>query len=260
MYRALKYPWLRLGAAASAAAACAAIILGLLWGSTAEAQPRSSLLEDALRQELQLEDGEPIPMERLGEVEQLLVCGEALMGTLQEHEEQVGFAHDRYAAATSHGDICDDDLALLAQCTNLRVLILDYQQISDVSPLAELPLEYLSPVSYTHLLNSRLGIVMVMGWQNATRNVTATRIPRYGKEGRTTSPMPLLATFMVQNRFIPKGGVISPICVHMMAMMPKWMAGIPKTARLSASMGPRITMTATQSIKQPSTNLSLIHI
>ena len=144
VYRALKYPWLRLGAAASAAAACAAIILGLLWGSAAEAQPRSSLLEDALRQELHLEDGAPIPMERLGEVEQLLVCGEALMGTLQEHEEQVGFAHDRYAAATSHGDICDDDLALLAQCTNLRVLILDYQQISDVSPLAELPLEYLS--------------------------------------------------------------------------------------------------------------------
>lgn len=107
-------------------------------------QPQSSLLEDALRQELQLENGESIPTERLGEVEQLLCAGQTLMGTLQEHEDQVGFVHDRYAVATPHGDISDDDLELLAQCTNLRVLILDYQQISDVSPLAELPLEYLS--------------------------------------------------------------------------------------------------------------------
>lgn len=53
-------------------------------------------------------------------------------------------AHDRYAGATAHGDIGDADLALLAQCTNLRVLVLDYQQISDLSPLAGLPLEYLS--------------------------------------------------------------------------------------------------------------------
>ncbi|MDY5508944.1 MAG: hypothetical protein SPG02_00625 [Dysosmobacter sp.] len=144
VYRALKYRWLRWGAAAAAAVTGAAIILGILWGSAAEAQPQSSLLEAALRQELQLEDGEPIPAERLGEVEQLLVCGEALMGTLQEHEDRVGFAHDRYAAETVHGDISDGDLELLAQCTNLRVLILDYQQISDVSFLAELPLEYLS--------------------------------------------------------------------------------------------------------------------
>ena len=127
VYRALKYPWLRWGAAAAAGAACAAIIFGLLWGSSSEVQPQSSLLEDAIRQELQLEEGEPIPMERLGEVEQLLVCGQTLMGTIQEH-----------------GDINNGDLELLAQCANLRVLILDYQQISDVSPLAELPLEYLS--------------------------------------------------------------------------------------------------------------------
>ena len=144
VYRALKYRWQRRGAAVAAGVACAAIIFGILWGSAAEAQPQSSLLEDALRLELQLENGEPIPIERLGEVEQLLVCGETLMGTLQEHEEQVGFAHDRYAVETTHGDIGDGDLELLAQCTNLRVLILDYQQITDLSPLADLPLEYLS--------------------------------------------------------------------------------------------------------------------
>lgn len=144
VYRALKYHWLRWGAAAAAGAACAAIIFGLLWSSSSEVQPQSSLLEDALRQELHLEEGEPIPTERLGEVEQLLVCGQTLMGTLQEHEDQAGFVHDRYAVATPHGDISDEDLALLEECVNLKVLILDYQQISDLSPLAQLPLEYLS--------------------------------------------------------------------------------------------------------------------
>lgn len=66
------------------------------------------------------------------------------MGSLQEHEEQVGFAHDRYAVEITYGDISDGALELLAQCSNLRVLILDYQQITDLSPLADLPLEYLS--------------------------------------------------------------------------------------------------------------------
>lgn len=58
-------------------------------GSAAEAQPPSSLLEDALRQELQLKDGEFISTEQLGEVEQLLVCGQELVGTIREHEELV---------------------------------------------------------------------------------------------------------------------------------------------------------------------------
>lgn len=144
VYRALKYRWLRWGAAAAGGVACAAIIFGLLWGSASEVQPQSSLLEDALRQELQLEKGEPIPVERLGEVEQLLVCGQELVGTIREHEEMVNWAHDFYIEARAHGDISDEDLALLEECVNLKVLILDYQQISDLSPLAQLPLEYLS--------------------------------------------------------------------------------------------------------------------
>ncbi|MBM6830052.1 leucine-rich repeat domain-containing protein [Anaerotignum lactatifermentans] len=144
VYRALKYPRLDLMAGIAGGILFAVILLLLLWSSAGEAQVHSSLLEDALRQELRLEEDEPIPIERLGEVEQLLVCGEKLMSTLQEHEEQAGFAHDRYLVETPHGDINDSDLEILAQCVNLRILILDYQQISDISPLAELPLEYLS--------------------------------------------------------------------------------------------------------------------
>ncbi len=144
VYRALKYRWLRRGAAAAAGVTCAAILLGLLFGSSTEAQPQSSLLEAALRQELQLDEGEPIPTERLGEVEQLLVCGQELVGTIREHEEMVNWAHDLYIEERAHGDISNQDLELLEQCVNLKVLILDYQQISDLSPLAQLPLEYLS--------------------------------------------------------------------------------------------------------------------
>ena len=142
--RALKYQrWYR-AAAAVVGMACITMILGLLWGSAGNVQPQSPLLEDALRQELQLNEGEPIPVERLGEVEQLLVCGQTRMGTLQEHEELAVSAHDHYAVETVHGDISNEDLKLLEKCINLRVLVLDYQQITDLSPLAHLPLEYLS--------------------------------------------------------------------------------------------------------------------
>lgn len=144
VYRALKYPRLGLMTGVAGGVLCALLLLLLLWTPAGEAQVKSSLLEDALRQELRLEEGEAIPTERLEEVTQLLVCGASLMGTIQEHRDQIGPFHDLYAPETTYGDISDSDLTLLAQCTNLRVLILDYQQITDLSPLAELPLEYLS--------------------------------------------------------------------------------------------------------------------
>lgn len=144
VYRALKYPWLGLMTGVAGGVLCAAIFLLLLWPPAGEAQVQSSLLEDALRQELRLEEGAPIPAERLGEVEQLLVCGQELVGTIREHEEMVNWAHDFYIEERPHGDISDEDLELLEQCVNLKVLILDYQQISDLSPLTQLPLEYLS--------------------------------------------------------------------------------------------------------------------
>lgn len=144
VYRALKYPWLHGGTASVAGVACVAIILGIWGGPAAETRPRSSLLEDALRQELQLEEGEAIPMERLGEVEQLLVCGPRLVGSISAHDPLKGTVHDRGLTEIVRGDITDEDLAVLSKCVNLRVLILDYQEITDLTPLAGLPLEYLS--------------------------------------------------------------------------------------------------------------------
>ena len=141
VYRTLKHPYLRRGlCAVSAAAVLAAALLALFW-------PRediSPLLEEALRRELGLDAGAAIPSERLDDVEQLLICGETLPGTLQGHEAEVNYTHDLYAYEMEHGDIGDDDVELLAKCPNLRVLVLDYQEITDITPLKDLPLEYLS--------------------------------------------------------------------------------------------------------------------
>lgn len=142
--RALKYSRQRRTAAAVSAAACIAVTLGFFSTSDTNVHPASTLLEKAIRQELCLSEEAPIPLERLGEVEQLLVCGQTLIGTLPEHEKLAGTTHDHYAAETAHGDIGNDDLKPLSRCVNLQILVLDYQQISDLSALADLPLEYLS--------------------------------------------------------------------------------------------------------------------
>lgn len=126
--------------------ACAALLLGALWRCSDRTVEASALLEAALRQELKLEENAAIPADRLEEVEQLVVCGQLLVGTLPEHEHLAESAHDLYVVETAHGGINDQDLALLAQCSNLRVLVLDYQQITDLAPLAGLPLEHLSLV------------------------------------------------------------------------------------------------------------------
>lgn len=87
VYRAMKYPRLGLMTGVAGGVLCAVLLLLFLWTPAGEVQVKSSLLEDALRQELRLEEGEAIPAERLGEVTQLLVCGETLMGTIQEHRD-----------------------------------------------------------------------------------------------------------------------------------------------------------------------------
>lgn len=128
----------------SEAAAGSPLLPALSLTSEQNAQVESPLLRRALELELGLAEGEEIPLDRLGQVEQLIVCGTELPGTLQEHESMMETAHDRYISQIMHGDIGDGDLSLLERCTNLKVLVLDYQQIRDISPLEGLPLEYLS--------------------------------------------------------------------------------------------------------------------
>ena len=103
-----------------------------------------SLLRQALCMELGLAQDAEIPEERLGEVEQLIICGRDIIFSVQDHQQLLESVHDRYSGYVSQGDIGNEDLELLSRCINLRVLVLDYQQISDISALNGLPLEYLS--------------------------------------------------------------------------------------------------------------------
>lgn len=144
VYRALKYHLQFKAAAAFACLLCIAIIFFLFPYLTAKDKASSSLLEDAIRWELNLDEDESIPQDRLDEVKQLLICGQMPSGSLNEHEELAIEAHDRGLGEAVYGDISNDDLKLLSKCVNLKVLVLDYQNISDLSPLSDLPLEYLS--------------------------------------------------------------------------------------------------------------------
>ncbi len=101
----------------------------------------SPLLEQAVRQELKLSSHESIPPARLGEVTELIVCGQEVM-TEAAHEDIKWTRHDLYKTVVPRGEVLD--LHDLAQLTNLRTLVLDYQHIEDISPLAALPLEKLS--------------------------------------------------------------------------------------------------------------------
>lgn len=94
--------------------------------------------------ELGLAQAAEIPEERLGEVEQLIICGRDIIFSVQDYQQLLESVHDRYSGYISQGDIGNEDLELLSRCINLRVLVLDYQQISDISALKGLPLEYLS--------------------------------------------------------------------------------------------------------------------
>ena len=92
--RALEGRWLRRAGVVGAAVVCAVVLLAALRPWAHRTVAASPLMEAALRQELGLSENAPIPADRLEEVEQLLVCGEILPGTLQEHEQLAENAHD----------------------------------------------------------------------------------------------------------------------------------------------------------------------
>ena len=116
----------------------------------------------------------------------------------------VSTAHDLYAVETTHGDIDDRDLALLAKCTNLRVLILDYQQITDLTPLAGLPLEYLSltgnEVSNLHPLFGCQNLQTVDVGENPVRSADVlAQLPDLREVGLEATGVTSVAAFASSN-------------------------------------------------------------
>jgi len=137
---ALKRPWKRwLPAAACLIAVLAAV---LCWPR--DSRPvkfDNALLEQAVRAELEQPEG-AVTYKDLEQVERLAVVGQNLLGEEQEYHYTIfGYVDNVPQEGAPHGDIAD--LSLLAKMPNLRVLYLCQQQISDLSPLAGLPLEEL---------------------------------------------------------------------------------------------------------------------
>ena len=101
----------------------------------------SSLLEQAVREAVDKTDGEPVYEEDLIRITKLYICGETIFDPKTAHE-QYPYIHSIQGENPGRGDI--SDISLLAKMPNLRRVVLDYQQIYDLSPLADLQLASLS--------------------------------------------------------------------------------------------------------------------
>lgn len=101
----------------------------------------SPLLEEAVRGELGKTNGEPVYEEDLLQITQLLICGDTVFHNVSEH-----FGYQTYHTVNDvhhgYGDI--KDISILSKMPNLTVVILDYQNIYDITPLAGLHLTTLS--------------------------------------------------------------------------------------------------------------------
>lgn len=100
------------------------------------------LLEAAVREALGKNLGETIYLSDLAEVEQLLVCGDKVLSDYESHTHYMKEHRINYQLVEETGTI--QDISLLQKMPNLKVLMLDSQKITDISPLKNLDLEMVS--------------------------------------------------------------------------------------------------------------------
>lgn len=99
----------------------------------------STLIEKAVRLDLGKKDGEPIQKEELKNVKQIMICGNTVFNDLNRYRQYArGYALND-ETITTRGDI--STLEDIRQMKNLNTLILDRQNISDISALNGLPLK-----------------------------------------------------------------------------------------------------------------------
>lgn len=134
----------RLAAAFSLCAFTAALILlfnSLSLNARKEVVFSSPLLEQAVREELDIPDGNPVYRQDLSRITQILICGNTVFHNRDEHEYYLE-DHSVNGEPSEYGSIID--ISILADMPNLRYVVLDYQLISDISPLKDLSLIQLS--------------------------------------------------------------------------------------------------------------------
>lgn len=134
-----KRRWLLLAAALLCVLAAGA---GLLWQKSRVVTFTSRSMEAAVRQELQKPEG-PVTYDELTEIGRLAVVGGTAFPAEQTFDYRIGcYIDNQYQEDQPWGDI--SDLSLLAHMPHLRELYLCRQEITDLSPLAELDLTTLA--------------------------------------------------------------------------------------------------------------------
>lgn len=113
-------------------------------GSDAAAgiQWKNSRLEEAARSFLHKEEGEYITKEELDQVTTVILCGDQVFSSWEEHEQY----HNEYWYEWEKNMAAEEtaDLSELSYFKNLKVLVLDNQGLEDVPDLSGLPLKKLS--------------------------------------------------------------------------------------------------------------------
>lgn len=131
----------------AAAAVCCALFAGGLFlfsryfsqpvETTSEIVFSSPLLEEAVREELGKTDRSPIYESDLEQITRLMICGNHVISNTNDHTQTQNY-HRINSEIAGFGNI--GDISLLAKMPNLQYVVLDYQNIKDISPLTELPL------------------------------------------------------------------------------------------------------------------------
>lgn len=101
----------------------------------------SPLLEQAVREELGIDAAAPVYEKDLEKITQILICGNVVFHDMDTHRQYLD-EHDINGEVPQDGDI--SDISILSQMPNLRYVVLDCQEITDISPLKSLSLISLS--------------------------------------------------------------------------------------------------------------------
>lgn len=101
----------------------------------------SLLMEQAVRDAVGKTDGEAVFKQDLEQVTRLYICGDTIFYNEEEHAQ---YEENHNINGTSHGYGDITDISLLQKMPNLHYVVLDYQQIYDISPLHDLDLISLS--------------------------------------------------------------------------------------------------------------------
>lgn len=135
--------------AARAVLITAACLVCLVFGAgkikeniSSEVRFEDMLLETAVRNELGKNQEEKIYVSDLVNVDQLIICGDEVISDYDSHRHYMKTHWINDNNVEGRGTI--QDISLLQKMPNLKILVLDNQKLTDISPLKNLDLQIVS--------------------------------------------------------------------------------------------------------------------